>query len=88
MPKNPETGKADRHLITREEALEYRLKQVEESHAEIVKGKQHTGSSPGAGELSGSVPSPLELLVSLNSLMLDSGSSATIMPADSPVTGA
>ena len=88
MPKNPETGKADHRLITREEALEYRLKQVEESRAEIVKGKQRAGSFPGAGEPSGSVPSPLEPLVSLNSLTLDSGSSAAITPADSPVTGA
>ena len=88
MPKNPKTGKADRRLITREEALEYCLKQVEELHAKIIKGKQCAGSSPGTGEPSGSVPSPLKPLVSLNLLTLDSRSSATITPADSLVTGA
>ena len=86
MPKNPETGKADRCQILREETLKYRLKQAEELRAKIVRGKQREGNLPNAGELSGLVSSPLEPLTALDLLTLDSGGSSTaIIPTDSLV---
>jgi len=80
MPQNPKTGKTDRHPPTEEDFLEFRIKQVEEKHAAgDKKGKQRTHKSPGAGEPEAldSVPLPLQSLVAMQGLTLESGGSSS-----------
>jgi len=87
MPQNPKTGKTDCHPPTEEDFLEFRIKQVEEKHvAGDKKGMRCTCNSPGTGEpeTSESVLSPLQSLVAMQGLTLESGgSSSGNTPADS-----
>ena len=95
MPKNPATGKTDRHALTAEYILNFRIGEVEkalrleakESRAQVKKGKQRARnpSDSGEPEASKSVPSPLTALAGLGALNLESaGSSAANTPANSP----
>jgi len=87
MPQNPKMGKMDCHLPTEEDFLEFCIKQAEEKHmAGDKKEKRRTRKSPGAGEpeASDSVLSPLQSLVAMQGLTLESGgSSSGNIPADS-----
>jgi hypothetical protein len=83
MPVNPSTGRANRHALKAADVLEFRIKQVEEQHAESLKqaeqkqraemkkGKRSAPDSPGAEEEEGSVPSPLAPIISFGRLSLD-----------------
>ncbi len=89
MPSNPETGRADRCTLSKDQMQEFRIKQAKESRAEVKKGKRRARDSPEAGKSEGSglAPSPLGSLAGLGALTLDSGgSSVTNTPADSPTT--
>ena len=89
MPSNPETGRADCRVLSKDQMQEFRIKQAKESCAEVKKGKRHACDSPEAGKSEGSglAPSLLGLLAGLGALTLDSGrSSVTNTPADSPTT--
>jgi hypothetical protein len=88
MPINPLTNKTDRHAWDPEVLLRFRIgQQRERLAAGAGKGKQHADSPPDAGEpdASGSAPSLLAPLASMQALALDSGSSAGNTPAESPV---
>src|SRR5712691_238954 len=87
MPLNPTTGKTDCRSLSAAELREFRIKQTNNSRAEIEKGKQRAGDLPDAGnpEDSGPVPSPSAGLSALGLLTLESGgSSAGNTPSDSP----
>lgn len=86
MPKNPETGKPDRHKSSIAKVQEERLKKAKESRAEIKKGKRRADNSPvSENDDSPLVPSPSSGLVGLAGLTLESGTlSAADTPADSP----
>jgi len=87
VPMNPETGKADRHILTPEAVFEYRVKQAKALRAEIRKGKRRAVDSPDADEPEASEEaSPaLSSLAGLERLTLGGGKpSPGSTPADSP----
>jgi len=87
MPPNPDTGRTDCHILLEDHLWEFCIKQIEESCAELKKGKQHALDSPDAGEPEdlGLDPSPSAALSALGSLMLESsGSSSVNTPSNSP----
>jgi len=87
IPLNLDTGRTDHHTLLEDHLWEFRIKQMEESHAELKKGKQHMLNSPDAGEPedSGLDPLPSAVLSALGSLMLESGGSSSVnTPSNSP----
>lgn len=90
MPKNPATGKTDRHTLSAEYILAFRISEfekAEEGRAEVKKGKQRARDPPDSGEpeASKSTPSPLTALAGLGAMNLESAvSSAANTPDNSP----
>ena len=87
MPPNLDTGRTDHHTLLEDHLREFRIKQMEESRAELKKRKQHALNSPDAGEPedSGLDLSPSAALSALGSLTLESsGSSSVNTPSNSP----
>ena len=87
MPLNPDTGRMDHYTLPEDHLWEFRIKQTEELHAELKKGKQRALDFPDAGEPEdlGLDPSPSAALSALGSLTLESGGSSSVnTPSNSP----